>query len=379
MKKQKITRICHCNNDNKNGGGAYIITRRVEKVLREDGYIFDYLTMDEFIVTGNPEIDLLPDSAGYSARLRKNRWIGHIKLPFYAYSIFKKNRYPIVHIDIDLAGKALLYAIPAKLAGAKVVIHSHSSGIDGDHKKLKALAHSICKQILPIFTDKSVACSKAAGQWLFPRRAQERTVLLLNGTDFNRFYYDAKLRQTYRKKMGLRNKLIIGNIGNVCQNKNQIFLVNILRELVQREIDSVLLIVGSCTSEMRQMIQNVAQQFGLADRVLLLGVRSDTNALLNAMDIYICPSFFEGAPLTLYEAQATGLPCVVSDTVSDEVNASEWIGKLPLHEGAGGWADLTASTAERFARDRAQRKLPGQYSLQCMAERLRGIYGQLLG
>ena len=155
-------RVCHANNDNKGVGGAYIITRRVENEIRKYGFIFDYITMDEFIKRGDKDLDLLPGSIAHSARLRKNRLIGHIKLPFYAYNVFKKEKYKIVHIDTDLAGKALLYAIPAKLSGSKVIVHSHSTGIDGDHRLLKGFAHKLGRQMLPIFTDRYLACSQNA-------------------------------------------------------------------------------------------------------------------------------------------------------------------------------------------------------------------------
>ncbi len=378
MDVRNTIRICHCNHDNKNCGGGYLLTRRVETELRKYGYVFDYLSMDEFTVTGDPEIDLLPGSKGYGARLRKNRWSGHIKLPFYAYSVFKKNRYPVVHVDIDLAWKALLYAIPAKLTGSKVVVHSHSTGIDGDHKKLKSLAHNICRQILPMFTDRSIACSSEAAQWLFPKRMRKNTLVLVNGTDFNRFYFDKSLRKRYRKNMVLNDKLVIGNIGLVCRNKNQIFLVQVLSELIRKGINSELLIIGTSTDETDSLIRDKALQLGVAGRVRLLGRRTDTNALLNAMDVYICPSFIEGAPLTLYEAQATGLPCLMSDTVSDDAVASDYAAKVSLKAASGKWAEKALHLFQRFSsEEREHRKPSEQYSLSYMADRLSEVYEQL--
>ncbi len=369
--------VCHANNDNKNGGGAYIITRRVESEMRKHGYIFDYMTMDEFITTNNPDLDLLPGSTAHSVHLRRNRWLGHIKLPFYAYSVFKKCRYPIVHIDIDLAGKALLYAIPAKLSGSKVIVHSHSTGIDGDHHFLKGLAHKIGRQILPFFTDGYLACSQNAAKWMFPKRLWKDAHVLFNGTDLNRFYFDEDVRKRKRIELGIQDQLVIGNIGTVCRNKNQIFLIEILNALRKRGIDAVLLLVGPYSSEWDQKICNMASQYNISEYVKLLGVRSDTNELLNAMDIYICPSLFEGFSLTLCEAQATELPCIASEAIPDEVYITQLIHRLNLGDDINHWANEIVKIVENHIGKRRRCKVDDKYGLVWMAQNLSNIYDGL--
>lgn len=373
-----MIRVCHANNDNKNGGGAYIITRRVENEMRQYGYVFDYITMDEFITTQDPDLDLLPDSVAHSAHLRANRWIGHIRLPFYVYSVFKKCRYPIVHIDIDLAGKALLYAIPAKLSGSKVIVHSHSTGIDGDHRFLKDLAHKFGRQLLPMFTDGYLACSHNSAKWMFPKRVQKEVSVLFNGTDLSRFCYNKELRQKQRVELGVQNQLVIGNIGTICWRKNQLFLVELLNALRNRGIDAVLLLIGQGTKEWEQKIRDKVQQYDISESVRLLGVRSDTNELLNAMDLYICPSFIEGAPVTLYEAQATGLPCIMTNTISDESITSTWLEKASLDDSPEHWCDMILRMAQEYAEGREKRKVSDRYSLSYMGIKLSEYYAQLM-
>lgn len=379
MCKPELIHICHANIDNKNAGGAYIIERRVENEIRKYGYIFDYITMDEFVTTNNPDLDLLPGSVAHSAHLRGNRWLGHIKLPFYAYSVFKKCRYPIVHIDIDLAGKALLYAVPAKLSGSKVIVHSHSTGIDGDHRFLKGLAHKIGRQILPLFTNGYLACSQNAAKWMFPKRLWKDAVVLFNGTDLTRFRYSEELRRKKRLELDVQNQLVIGNIGTICWRKNQLFLVELLNALRKRGIDAVLLLVGVGPVEWEQKVHDAAKQYDLSDSVRLLGVRSDTNELLNAMDLYVCPSFIEGAPVTLYEAQATGLPCIMSDTVSEDTIATDWLETASLKADLDAWCVQMMDLHMRFQEKRAMCKMDDRYGLAHMAKELSDIYGSLLG
>ena len=369
-------RVCHANNDNKGVGGAYIITRRVENEIRKYGFIFDYITMDEFIKRGDKDLDLLPGSIAHSARLRKNRLIGHIKLPFYAYSVFKKEKYKIVHIDTDLAGKALLYAIPAKLSGSKVIVHSHSTGIDGDHRLLKGFAHKLGRQLLPIFTDRYLACSQNAAKWMFPKRLWKNIIVLFNGMDFTKFYYDEEARKKKRNELGVKKQLVIGNIGIICRNKNQIFLIEILNELRKQGVDAVLVLAGYSEMEYEKRIREVINQYDLSDYVHLLGFCSDTNALLNAMDIYICPSLFEGFSLTLCEAQATGLPCIASEAIPDEVFITQLIHRLKLGDDLKHWVnDIIRYTSAYDKRKKC--KVDEKYGLDWMAQILSKVYRDL--
>jgi glycosyltransferase involved in cell wall biosynthesis len=372
-------RVCHTNNDNKNAGGAYIITRRLEENIRQYGYIFDYITMDEFIETKNPEMGLLSNSVAYSARLRENRWMGHLKLPFFTYSVLKKGNYRIVHIDIDLAGKALLYAIPARLSGAKVIIHSHSTGIDGDYKTLKAIFHYIGRQVLPIFSNQYLACSKNAAKWMFPRRIENKATILTNGIDFYKFCYNEETRNKWRQKLGLEKNIIIGNIGVFSKIKNQVFLIPLLAELKKRGIDAKLLLVGACSDSWKQTIYNIASKNNVLNNVILYGFSTDTCQLLNAMDVYICPSLIEGFSLTLCEAQATGLPCIMSNAVPDEAIVSNWIERLDLREDLSTWCNLILKMAACFSSaDRDKRKVDEKYSIEYMAKKLSNLYSKLI-
>ena len=373
-------RVCHVGNDNKNRGGAFLITRRVDKVIRKYGYAFDYLSMDEFVETNETEWALLPDSRAYSCRIRKNRLFGYIILPFSVYSILKNNRYKIIHIDADTAWKALLYAIPSKLSGAKVVVHSHSAGPAGDYVALKKAAHTLCKPILALFTDKQLACSGKAGRWMFTKRSAGKTTVLLNGTDLDEFYFDEGVRKRWREKLEFTDELVIGNIGLICTRKNQEFLVKVLSALRSKGINAALLLVGDYDHgcDWKKRIMDLAEQEHVANNTVLYGFSKDTVELLNAMDVYVCPSLIEGAPLSVYEAQATGLPCVMSDTVSEDIIASGWIEVESLNSNPSVWSKKILDLHERFCDRRAMCKMDKKYGLEYMAKSLSTVYSELL-
>ena len=334
--------------------------------------------MDEFSDDEKGEFALLPGTRAFSARLRKNRFIGCLKFPSFEWAVVKENKYKIIHIDTDTAWKALLFAAPAKWCGAKVVVHSHSTGIDGDHKILKRIAHILSRQLLPYFVDKQIACAEEAGKWMFPRKTQNKTTVLYCGTDLERFRYDEQIRCQWRERLGVKDELLIGNIGLISERKNQAFLVSILGNMKKKGIAAKAVLVGGCSSEWEKRLQDLAAENGVSDDLILYGFSNDTPELLNAMDVYVCPSFVEGAPLTLYEAQATGLPCVMASTITKTSMATEWITREDLEAGTDKWCDAILEMNKKYAGDRGTETLGDEYSLAWTTRELSKIYDQLL-
>lgn len=381
MRDKNNLRVLHCNNDNKSLGGAYVITRRVDECIRRYGYQFDYFTMDEFVHSGNKNLDPLPSTKCFSARLRKNRLVGYLKLPFYFCKTIKKQKYKIVHIDTDLAWKALLYAIPARKAGSKVVVHSHSTNVDGVHKNVKRLFHNICKYILDKDTDCRIACTKEAAEWMFPSNKLDKVKILFNGVDLNEFYFDAKLRKASKEKLNIHNKIIIGNIAALNENKNQLFLVGVLKKLLDDGVDAFLVLAGKSIDNWDEKILSKAKKLNVSDHIRLLGFVNNTNALLNAIDIFALPSHFEGAPLSLIEAQATGVDCIISDSIGKNAIISSWVHPEPVEDSQSVdyWVDIIKKIYNDMSKiDRTNRKIEDKYSLRYMAEELSKIYDGII-
>ena len=269
-----------------------------------------------------------------------------------------------------------MYAIPAKLSGSKVIVHSHSTGIDGDHRFLKELAHKLGRQLLPLFSDGYLACSQNAAKWMFPKRVQKNARVLFNGTDLNRFYYSEKIRQQWREKLGVTSQFLIGNIGVLSEIKNQIFLVDLVAYLYKHNMDIVLLLVGKYTPELQEKIMSVAKKNNISDRIILYGFSCNTCELLNAMDLYICPSKVEGFSLTLCEAQATGLPCIRSEAVPDEAVISTWTEQVDLRMQLDDWSTAVQKLAKKYKDNRKLRKVKADYGMGKMAEKLEQFYSQ---
>lgn len=370
-------RVLHCNNDNKNMGGAYLIEHRLEPYMRKRGYIYDYITMDEFIVTGNPEIDPLAGAKTFSARLRKNRFIGHFKYYRYIKQILKENPYQIIHIDIDSSWKALMYAIPAKKNKAKVIVHSHSTGIDGGYKKIKMFLHLLTRDILSYYTDQYVGCSEEANQWIAPHSRWKQAKVIKNGVAEKDYFFSEQLRIKARKELNLcDDDILIGNVARINDNKNQVFLIEILNQMLSRGINAKLLLVGAYTENAYKNLFETICKYEVEERVLLTGETSEVNYFLNAMDYFVLPSLFEGFSLAVVEAQAVGLSCLISSTIPSAAIETELVSQKPLDEGAAKWADYIISDLQKT--ERSNTNLKTIYSLENMANDMSRLYEGVL-
>lgn len=167
----------------------------------------------------------------------------------------------------------------------------------------------------------------------------ERTIILKNGIDFKRFYKRKDVNLEKRKEIGITlNRFIIGNVGWLHEDKNPFFMLEIEKELFRQGIDVHLLLIGS--GELKEQLLERADQFGLGQRITILSNRSDVPELLSAMDVFVFPSFYEGLPISLVEAQAIGLKCVVADHITLEVCLSDDYHLVSLSSSVSEWCKV---------------------------------------
>lgn len=225
------------------------------------------------------------------------------------YNIMKENSYDIVHVHGNSA-MMLLDILPAKKANIPVrIVHCHNTTCS--HKVLH-------KMFLPIFNKcytHGFACGQDAGKWLYGDGCFEE---LKNGIDLEKYRYDESVRAEYREKIGAKNKTIIGHIGNFIEQKNHAFLLDWFSELIKEDSNYLLLLISD--GGLLEPMKKKSQDLGIDDNVLFLGKTTEISQYLQAMDLFVLPSLYEGLPVVLVEAQAAGLPCFVSDKVSKEAD-----------------------------------------------------------
>lgn len=193
------------------------------------------------------------------------------------------------------------------------------------------------KRMMPYLTHLFM-CGEESGKWLYGDKNKSRFIMLNNAIDAAVYSFDASKREEMRRQLGLTGELVIGHVGRFNPQKNHAFLLDIFAALLKKEPNAVLLLVGGGADMPK--IQAKVQELGIAERVRFLGVRSDVADLMQAMDVFVFPSLYEGLPVTMVEAQASGLPCIISDKVPPECILTEGlVNIMPLSASPEAWAE----------------------------------------
>lgn len=280
--------------------------------------------------------------------------------------------YRIIHSNLDERS-----GIPLKIAQEEHVpiriAHSHSTKVTDD--VLAPLRNRVKRQV-PKYATHYFACGQGAGRWLFGDEAVEsgRVQIVQNAIDLNRYDYSASKRAGARQKLGIKDdQLTVGTVGRLEAVKNQEFLIRIFEQLVKQLPSSVLMIVGE--GSLKSSLEQLVEELGLRNNVRFTGSVADDWNYMMAMDAFVMPSFYEGFPLALAEAQITGLPCYVSDRVPQEGDISGNVTFLPLERGAEFWAHAIAQrgkVSERLSQLEAARKAHLDISVE--AQKLQEFY-----
>ena len=216
-------------------------------------------------------------------------------------------------------------------------MHSHTTA-DSKGDKYLLLKKCLRKASLAFVTDR-FACSRTAGAWLFGEKAvaKEQVTIIRNAIDMPKYLFNQEIRDEYRDTLGLEGRFVVGHVGRMTYAKNYPFLLNVFACAAGMRENAFFILVGDGPD--LPSIERIIRQLELEGRIMLLGLRHDVPALLQAMDVLVLPSHFEGLPITAIEAQAAGLPCVVSEGVAAEAIYTNLITRLPLHESAEKWAE----------------------------------------
>ena len=246
---------------------------------------------------------------------------------------------------------------PIKIAislGYKVFVHSHNSKLSVDDIRHR-LIHKINRHRLSSFNVSRLSCSKKATEFMFCPK--DRVQFIHNAVDIDLFKFNPEERMQVRKEIKLSSDAkVIGFVGRLVEQKNVLFLIDILRNVIaQSEENIVMIIIGE--GKLKDKLQERIVQFNLQDHCLLLGDHADVNRYYQAMDVFLLPSLFEGLPIVMTEAQVSGLHCIVSDTITPESDISENVTFLPLNIGAERWSKIVC---EELSKGDNKRKTYGE-------------------
>ena len=259
-------------------------------------------------------------------------------------ALFREQRWPIVHSHVNALSMFPLRA--AKRVGVPVrIAHGHSTA--NPDERVKTVVKDVLRTQANRYPTERFACGEYAGEWLFGKGSD--FTVMPNAIDLQRFAFSPEKREAVRAELGIaEDAFVVLHMGRFVEQKNHRFLLDIFAGLLKQRPDAVLLLAGD--GPLRQEMEGKAASLGIADHVFFLGQRPDADALYSAADIFCLPSLYEGLPVVAVEAQASGLPMVMSDKVTREALITSRTRMLPLASSAVEWADaVIAVGADRLA------------------------------
>ena len=245
----------------------------------------------------------------------------------------KHPEYKIIHSNLEERSyfalkEAKKLNIPVRIS------HSHNAPKGFDLKSIVRyyFRAKLKPQVTHMFT-----CGLEAGDWLYGKENRDKFIMQNNAIDAKKYEYNEEIEKNIRKEFDLEGKFVIGHVGRFFPQKNHTFLIDIFNEVYKRDNDAILMLVGE--GELKKEIENKVKSLGLEKSVIFTGVREDVNNIMQSFDLFILPSLFEGFPVTMVEAQAEGLKCIISDKVPKECDITGNVQIISLEETKEKWAE----------------------------------------
>ncbi|WP_296878376.1 glycosyltransferase family 1 protein [Thomasclavelia sp.] len=325
---------------------------------------FDFLVHRDFEADYDKEILNLGGKIYHISRLNPFGFKYHKELN----DFFKNHKeYKIVHVHQDCMSSLALKAAKKNRVPIRIA-HSHNAN---QAKDIKYLIKKFYMKKTPKYATSLFACGEDAGDWMFDGH---KYIILNNAIDTKKFAFDKEKRSKIKKKFNLDNdELIIGNIARFHRQKNHQFLLDVFKEILKIKNDVKLLLVGG-GKDFNSIVEK-AKLLNINKNIIFTGVRDNVNELMQAMDIFVFPSIYEGLPVTLIEAQANGLPIVKSNNVPDQCIITDNVYSMSLDQSPHEWAKKILDIASNFKRkDTSQQIIDNGYDIRTNAKWLEKFY-----
>jgi len=313
-------------------GGAEAMIMSLYRHMDTSKVQFDFLVhtdqegvYDKEIIDCGGKIHHAPEYHGYNHFAYKAWWQSFLK---------EHPEYHILHFHIR--GTAAIAIPVARNMGRITIAHSHNTS---NGNRVKAVIKNIFQRSLRKNATFLFACSEPAGIWLFGKNVLQAKNFYLwkNAIDVDSYTFSIGARKKIRDEFKIQDSFVVGHVSRFSPAKNHMFLLEIFRDIYQKNPKSKLVLVGD--GELRESIERRICELNLEDAVIITGFREDVPEILQAMDVFLFPSLFEGLPVTLIEAQASGLVVIASDKIAREVQVTPLLHFISLEQPASYWSD----------------------------------------
>lgn len=314
------------------GGGVENLLLNYYSHMNKDKFVFDFIVHGKNVGALESVFEKM-GSKIYHIPPKHESFLQNLKA---MQRIINDGNYDVVHAHQGAIGTFPMYF--AKKAGVRCrITHSHVAFMR------ESLLRKIINKFLLIFLKKYAtdwfACGTDAGRFLWGDNAVNngKVHVMNNAIEIDKFTFNPLIREEMRHQLDVDGKFVIGNVGRLSYQKNHEFLIRVFNEIYKLEKNGVLLLVGR--GELEDDVRQQVEELGLTEAVKFLGIRNDVPSLLQAMDVFLLPSRYEGLPVVLVEAQAAGLVSVVADTITKEVKVTDKVIYISLEESYLGWAN----------------------------------------
>lgn len=333
-------------------GGSQAMVMNLYRALDRDNYQFDFIIFTPDHDDYYDEIRALGGKIYHFKKLNGKNLFEVRK----EWDLFFKEHpeYRILHSHVR--SFASVYIPIAKRHGLKTIIHSHSTS---NGKGFEGFIKSLLEFPLRFQADYLFACSTEAGKWLYGNNAVRKSNyrFIPNAIDLEKFYFSTSERDKIRTQFGIENEVVVGHVGGFETPKNHEFIIDTFISFLSLCPGAKLMLVGDGTFE--DKIRNICRDKGLTDNVIFAGLQANVAPYLSAMDVFLFPSLWEGLPVSVVEAQVSGLRCLLSDTITRDVELSSLLTYYSLQSGADRWArtllDLVPDNREGASEENIKR------------------------
>lgn len=369
MEPIKILHIVEMISEN---SGVSSVVLNYYRNMDQKKFVFDFMTHTEV----SPDVRKMLEGNGsciYTMPELSGRNISLYQKKLDEFFEQHEGEYQIIHGHLPNA--AAFYMKAAKKHGNQVrILHSHNSC--GADSTLKRMRNYFLNHMGVRASNVYFACSKPAAEYLYGKTNRKKVFIINNAIELETFAYNPEMREQLRKKYQVENKVVIGHVGRFAEQKNHKFIIEIAKLLKEHKKEFVFLLVGD--GKLRVEIENRVRKEHLEQYVLFTGSVSDPQDYFQMMDMFVLPSFYEGLPVVGVEAQAAGLPCIISDTITKEVLLTDGIKQLPI-QNANHWAEEILHMPIQRQKDSIKQIREKGFDIKQEAKRLEEIYDGLAG
>lgn len=280
------------------------------------------------------------------------------------------NEIKILHCHVRSPASTVLKI--AKKHGVTSISHSHSASYG---KSVNSIIKRFLARNIKNNADYFMGCSLLAGEFLYGKNIckSDRYFSVKNAIDSKKYVYNLQTAKEVREEFNYTdNDVVIGHVGRFSQPKNHIFLIDIFNEIHKKDDKYKLLLVGD--GELRKGIEEKVEKLGLRDFVSFVGLRTDINRIFMGIDLFLFPSLWEGLPVSVVEAQASGLKCVISSAISTEVIISPLVTAVDLSRGEKEWANIVVENLGNERQDTSKYIIESGYDIKQSVDEISRLY-----